>query len=114
MFKSILNSLVQNRTAEKDIRDWLTKRGYSGNSAKFGEVELHAIGRPGWVQVFRFDVTTMIVAEQNREHLFGAMRDDERYGPPKIVVFKHASERDEQLASWSENLIVHRRWRKSQ
>ena len=46
---------IGNKSAEKDIRDWLAENGYLGKSAKFGEIELHAIKRPGWRQIFRFD-----------------------------------------------------------
>jgi hypothetical protein len=53
---NLVKDVIRSRSAEKDIRDWLSENGYSGNSARFAEVELHAIMRPGWLQVFRFEL----------------------------------------------------------
>ncbi len=103
-----MRSLIGNRSSEKDIRDWLCKQGFSGNTAKFGEVELHAIMRPGWLQIFRFEVTVLTAAGEKTK-LFGAMRSDERYGKPKIIVSAEFADRDEQLDEWAEGLITQRR-----
>ena len=75
-----MKSLIGNKVAEKDIRDWLSKNGYQGKPAKFTEIELHAIQRPDWLQIFRFELRT-ITAEDRKVQLFGAMLSDERYGP---------------------------------
>lgn len=103
----MLNFLLKNGSAEQDIRDWLSRNGYCGRTAQFAEVELHAIQRPGWVQVFRFQVIA-----RDREHrpqsLAGAMRTDERYGPPQIAVYCDARQRNHQLEKWSTNLIIRR------
>ena len=45
---------IGNRVTEKDIRQWLDKNGFMGRSAKINNLELHAVTRPGWKQVFRF------------------------------------------------------------
>ncbi|TWU32013.1 hypothetical protein Poly41_59010 [Novipirellula artificiosorum] len=105
-----MKPLIGNRSAEKDIRDWLAENGYCGRSAKFDEIELHAVKRPGWLQVFRFSFRGFTV-EQQPVQLLGAMRSDERYGPPKIVVHEDLASRDMQLAEWSEGLITQRRHR---
>ncbi len=99
-----MRSLIGNKVAEKDIRDWLRHNGYNGNSAKFAEIELHAIQRPGWLQVFRFSFQ-LPTANDQFVQLFGAMQSDERYGPPKIMVSEELSARDAQLAEWSLDLI---------
>lgn len=106
-----MKSLIGNKSAEKDIRDWLSQNGYCGKSAKFAEIELHAIKRPGWLQVFRFDVQGLTVKHVSVQ-LFGAMRSDERYGQPTIVVHNELVARDDQLAQWSDGLITQRRHRK--
>ena len=100
MFKN----LIRNRNAEKDIRDWLSSQGMCGRTAEFCEVELHAIQRPGWLQIFQFEVKAR---NTNKEtiHLYGALRSDERYGKPKVFVSPSAEERDFQLDGWSRNLI---------
>jgi hypothetical protein len=48
--------LLANKTAERDIRAYLSQSGFSGRTARFEELELAAIERPGWVQIFRFRV----------------------------------------------------------
>ena len=49
-----LKKFIKNGSTERAIRRWLDKNGFYGSSAKFDHVELHAIKRPGWLQVFRF------------------------------------------------------------
>ncbi len=105
-----MNSLIRNKAAEKDVRDWLSKNGYQGKTAKFTEIELHAIQRPGWLQIFRFGLA-VLTSEDRRVQLFGAMRSDERYGAPKVLVGEDVATRDAQLAEWSEGLIKQRRHR---
>ena len=103
-------SLVGNKVVEKDIRDWLSQNGYNGKSAKFTEIELHAIKRPGWLQIFRFGLEHL-TAENLKVQLFGSMYSDERYGQPKIVVYEDLAARDAKLAEWSQGLITQRRHR---
>ena len=105
-----MRSLIGNKSAEKDIRDWLTQNGYQGKSARFTEIELHAIKRPGWLQIFRFEFS-VLTAEEVRVQLFGAMRADERYGKPKIMVDPDVLSRDTQLDEWSAGLITLRQHR---
>ena len=54
---------IGNRVTEKDIRDWLDSNQYLGSTATITDLELHAIRRPGWVQVFRFEVEARIRQE---------------------------------------------------
>jgi len=105
-----MNSLFGNKSAEKDIRDWLSQQGYT-KTAQLSDVELHAIKRPGWLQVFRFEARWNTANGDNRQ-LFGAMRSDERYGAPQFHVDGERAVRDKQLAVWSEGLITQRRHRK--
>ena len=107
----MFGKLIRNGTAERDIRDWLARNGYYGRSARFEEVELHAIQRPGWLQVFRFSVTAKTTDDQWQD-LFGVLRDDERYSRLDIEVFQAERDRNEVLADWSAGLIVRRRFRK--
>ena len=108
---------IRNRSAERDIRDWLAGNGYDGKSVQFDEVELHAIKRPGWLQVFRFELrcttTETEITKGQRKKLFGAMKDDERYGRPEVIVSEDPEIRNSHLAQWSDGLIVHRSARRS-
>ena len=45
---------IGNRVTEKDVRDHLNRCGYHGNTATILQLELVAIERPGWMQVFSF------------------------------------------------------------
>lgn len=81
---------IGNRVTEKDIRDWLDAHGYNGHSAKINNLELHAIQRPGWIQVYRFtlrakslpkpefDSSTGLVEDDKWTNRFGIVWDDER------------------------------------
>ena len=95
--------IISNKVAEKDIRTYLSSNGYFGRSAKFEELELHAIERPGWLQVFRFKVRAKNVDDQWKL-LFGAMKDDERFKLCEIELFENLNRRDHLLANWSEGL----------
>ena len=96
--------MIGNKTAEKDIRDFLSENGYYGKSAKFTELEIHAIKRPGWLQVFRFTVEAKSVDDE-WVMLFGAMKDDERFKLNEIQLFENFNRRGHQLSTWSEGLL---------
>ena len=96
--------LIGNKCIEKDIRDWLSIHGYYGNSAKVHELELHAIKRPGWLQVFRFTVEAKSKAGK-WEKLFGTARDDERYKDLTIKAFSSRQRQQQLLNDWSSGLI---------
>ena len=100
-----MRSLIGNKASEKNIRDWLSENGFLGGSAKFTEIELHAIKRPGWLQIFRFEFSGL-TNDSERVKLYGAMRSDERYGKPAIVVFDDLADRGAQLDFWSDGLIT--------
>ncbi len=106
-FTQIFNNLVGYRVTEKEILEWMAVNGYVTSAAKLSSVQLYALKRPGWVQVFRFQVEARDPGGQPRR-LFGVLRSDERYGKPEILVFSTTVERDNQLRQWSKGLIVRR------
>ena len=110
---------IGNRVTEKDLRDWLANEGFSGRSAKIEELELHAIQRPGWLQVFRFSIQVKVSAA-DEDHpagdsgwlqRFGVIVDDERRKRNKtqIWMFEDEFERQTLLDEVSEDLLVLRR-----
>ena len=104
-------SLFRNKVTEQDIREYLHANGFQGPSARFDYVELKAIERPGWVQVFQFSVC--VTDEDNDVHrLLGVARDDERKGI-EVFLTKSESERDKTMEAWSAGLITLRRQKSS-
>ena len=101
---SRIRKLIGNRVTERDIRDHLKTAGFEGDIARFREVELHAIRRPGWKQLFRFECR-VLNQQGNAVQLFGAVLDDER----TRTEFWWSSNQDEQrekLENWSDGMIV--------
>lgn len=94
---------ITNRVTEKDLRDYLTGVGYYGRSAKIHELELAAIERPGWLQVFRFHLEAKH-QESGWSEFWGVIRDDER-DKIEIRMYGNTEERDKQLSSWSHGLL---------
>ena len=95
-------ALIGNKVTESEIRRWLVDRNYGARSAVFEEVELVAIQRPGWVQVFRFQLTAK-TPDGRKVPLYGALRDDGRVGG-RFRVSESREERDAWLAEWSGRL----------
>jgi hypothetical protein len=74
-------SLIRNRVTERDVREWLDLNGYEGKSAILESVELHAIKRPGWQQLFRFRGEVRLRSSDSHERrtsVWGVVFDDER------------------------------------
>jgi hypothetical protein len=98
---------------EMKIRQHLSANGYFGRTAQLRNVRLVAVQRPGWLQVFRFDVTARVAHAEHDGHpdqpaeyhdLFGLIRDDARKGSA-VRVFAAAEDRAKLYAEWAEGLI---------
>ncbi len=100
---------------EQSIRRHLSAYGYFGNTAKIRAVRLVAVQRPGWRQVFRFEVVARVavdddtVAEPQHHDLVGLVREDFRRGESDVRVFRDPAERTELFARWSDGLVCLRR-----
>ena len=97
--------MIANTVVEKDLRHYLSQHGYWPNSAEFSDLELAAIQRPGWVQVFTFEVKAKRESGE-WDQLHGVCRDDERYKQFDVELFETNRERDAILADWSTGLIT--------
>jgi hypothetical protein len=103
------------RELEVAIRKHLSERGFFGPTARIKNVRLVAVQRPGWLQVYRFEVTVRVRppeesddlpdAEPEYRELFGLVKDDIRYNVHTVNTFPTESERRELFAVWSEDLI---------
>lgn len=99
---------------EVAIRRHLTENGYFGGTAKFRGVRLVAVQRPGWLQVYRFEVTARVaeLVEDDRpdpppvyHDLYGLVRDDIRHKINSVRVFNSEAERRALFTRWSDGLI---------
>ncbi|MFG0290614.1 MAG: hypothetical protein ACF8CQ_20735 [Rhodopirellula sp. JB044] len=119
------------REMEMSIRSHLTQNGYFGHTAKFEAVRLVAVQRPGWLQIFRFEVTARVnptrsstsgtgnrianaeysehddVPDPDAEYhrLYGLVREDHRHNRSNVRVFQSESQRRELFQRWSDGLI---------
>lgn len=113
--------IFKNRVTEKDIRTWLDRNGFFGRSAEITDLELHAIKRPGWRQVFRFTAKVkrntgsesprrLESRESVKEVRFGVVLDDQRKRTEaqqtQIFIFESIDERDELLDDLSVNMLT--------
>ena len=76
---------------ENAIRRHLSSEGYYGGTAKLRGVKLAAVQRPGWLQVFRFDATARVAANDDDEQTDGRRHTD--------PIGSHRSARPDSLAS---------------
>ena len=109
----------ENWTGDRDmeiaIRKHLCKEGYFGHTAKVQQLKLVAVQRPGWLQVFRFEVIARVRPEIESDDqpdaaaeyhtLYGLVRDDIRHDVSDIRVFESESDRRNLFSRWSDGLI---------
>lgn len=102
---------IGDRDLEMALRRHLDKEEFYGDSAQFRNMKLAAVQRPGWLQVFLFEVTAKSRIGESYVELFGIVRQDERFNKTEIKTFSRKFERSEIFQQWSEGLIKTRRSR---
>ena len=100
--------LIANKSTEKDLRDHLTKIGYLGRTAKLLKLELKAIERPGWVQLFELHVHARKL-DGDWEERFGICRSDERSNTFEVQLFNSQDRQQQAFRRESEGMITHGR-----
>ncbi|MFG0264102.1 MAG: hypothetical protein ACF8AM_02995 [Rhodopirellula sp. JB055] len=99
---------------EQSIRRHLSQNGYFGKTAKLSGVRLVAVERPGWQQLYRFDVRARVDFQSPDDEpdpdavyhdLFGLVREDIRHNRSQVRVFDTPEQRSELFRQWSEGLI---------
>ena len=96
--------MIRNRVTEEDVRDYLSQNGCIRGSIRLEHMELFAIQRPGWVQVFKFRAQ----AKTKRGEvcaLFGVVRDDQR-NSLEVFVGDDIDVQVRMAEKWSEGLIT--------
>lgn len=91
-WKAASRRLIANRATEKDLRDHLDNNGFFGASARFVSLELAAIERPGWVQVFNFHAH-LKTREGRWVVRYGICRTDERSDLFEVSMFDQSDAR---------------------
>jgi hypothetical protein len=99
-----LPGMIRNRVTEEDVRDYLGQHGYVRGSIRFEYMELVAIQRPGWVQVFKFHAQAKSERGEVRS-LFGVVRDDQR-NSLEVFVGDDIDVQVRMAEKWSEGLIT--------
>lgn len=115
MLKKLLQSWSDwtgDKKLTQAIQRELRRLGYAVHAAQTREVQLAAIERPGWVQVYRFQVETQTNEENPHTRravvLHGVSRDDGRKSRIEVLLTESLSERNQRLNDWSEGLIRRR------
>jgi len=106
-------NLIRNRVTERDIRDWLDANGYEGGSATLESVELYAIKRPGWQQLFRFTGKVRRQSDDDDETLpkvavWGVALEDERERKglqTQVVLCENLQQQQQQLDELSVDML---------
>lgn len=98
--------LDRNRSTEKDLRSYLDDNGYFGRTAKFHMLKLKAVERPGWVQVFQFEIETKREGS-DWETLFGYCRTDERSDSFEVQMSTDQLKAQQSFGEASKDMITH-------
>lgn len=100
---------------ENSIRRHLDQAGYFGRTAQLSNVRLVAIQRPGWLQIYRFEVKARVRIDDEEVdgpapslqyiQLFGLVLHDFRKSIANVRLFDEPDPRQAQFRSWAEGLI---------
>ena len=107
-WQSASRRLIANRATEKDLREYLDDNGFFGSSIRFISLELAAIERPGWVQVFNFHAH--LKTRGGRWVVrYGICRTDERSRLFEVSLFDQGDERAAAFRSDTATMITRER-----
>ncbi len=106
---------VGDREMELSIRKRLTAAGYYGNTAKLTRVQLVALERPGWVQVYRFEYSAKKVGQtematgEGWTNGFGVVSEDARKMKSEVRLFQTRSQWIDGLRTATKDLVTLKR-----
>jgi len=97
---------LPNGGIEREIKRHLHKKGYQQGDYQLQGMELIAIERPGWKQIFEF---LLVTRTPSGERIFqkGLIFDDHRRGS-RIQLTKNEAEFQQLFQEWSEGMIRRR------
>lgn len=99
-------NLDRNKSTEKDLRSYLDDNGYFGRTAKFRLLKLKAVERPGWVQVFQFEIEAKHEG-RDWENLYGFCRTDERSDSFEVKMSHDALAAQRSFCEAAQDMITH-------
>ncbi len=101
------SSWIGDRDLELALRRHLNSEGFYGDSARFENLRLAAVQRPGWLQVFIFNVQARSRTDEGAEaqQLYGVALQDERYSKLNIRTYSTRHSRNAKFRDWSADLI---------
>ena len=105
MITEFLQALTEREPIDPELQKYLTKSGYYGRTAKCLSWELVGVQRPGWIQVFEFQIRAKRTTG-DWEEKFGICRTDERDGTYEIQLFDNEDECREARLSSTEDMIT--------
>jgi hypothetical protein len=114
MLKRLMAALadwIGDRSLKDAIHAELRRQGYAVHAARIREVNLAAISRPGWVQVYRFEVESSRIApneDRSTITLLGLSRNDGRKSRTEVLITTDEAAWRARLAEWSEGLLTRR------
>ncbi|MEW4561317.1 hypothetical protein AB1K70_02255 [Bremerella sp. JC770] len=109
------NNWVGDKEMENSIRRHLDQAGYHGLGAKITNVRLVAIQRPGWLQIYRFEVSARVRKDERMDDTpesppqtveqFGLVLHDFRKSLTDVRLFEDVEQRRALFRQWAEGLI---------
>ncbi len=98
---------IGDRDLELALRQRLNREGFYGDGARFENLKLAAIERPGWLQVYVFTAVakSRLIEDAQPQQIFGVLRQDERYNKLDVQVFASRPARNAKFQEWSQELI---------
>jgi len=97
---------LPNGGIERQIRRFMKDKGYGASRYDLRELDLVAVERPGWKQIFRFELD-LRPPHGDPVHKIGIAYDDHR-SHCEIQLLDNESEYRQRLSEWGEGMILKR------
>jgi len=102
---------LPNGGIEREIHQHLKQQGWKRKQYQLRGIELIAVERPGWKQIFQFELDIQTAEKQaewdDSTTLNGLIRDDHRQGS-ELRLLAAESERQQLLQEWGDGMIQRR------
>ncbi len=105
------STYIGDRDMELAMRNALGRDGFQGHSARFKNVRLVAVQRPGWLQIYTYEASWNTETSEHSlgRTVLGLLRQDERFDRIQIRHFANYEARAQLLHQWADGLVQLRR-----